>query len=164
MQKVSLMQKVDVSKKQVLHFCLPDLIPDTQKLALNLETRTLSLLADGPQLVAEQQLSANQLRMIIPILEFFPHYCPYEVLFAYFTSEVVTPTIIDRCHKYLQEAQNHGNWQQELRPVRRAISSLRNKLDCFQLRISTVRERGCALTGLSFTRSSYPQSRYNSFS
>jgi hypothetical protein len=151
---ISLLTRND-DTKQVLHFYLPDLMPDTQKLALNLETRTLSLLADGPQLVAEQQLSVNELRMVVPIFEYFPYYCPYEVLFAHLTSEVVTPTIIDHCHKYLQEAQNQGNWQQELRPVRRAISSLRNKLDCFQLRISTVRERGCALTGLSLTRSGH---------
>jgi hypothetical protein len=150
---ISILKKTELETKQILHFYLPDLMPDTQKLALNLETRTLSLLADGPELVAEQQLSTNELRTIVPIFEFFPYYCPYEVLFAYLTSEVVTSTIIDHCHKYLQDAQNHGNWQQELRPVRRAISSLRNKLDCFQLRISTVRERGCALTGLSLTRS-----------
>jgi hypothetical protein len=90
--------------------------------------------------------------MLVPIFESFPYYCPYEVLFAHLTSEVITPTIIDRCRKYLQEAQNHGNWQQELRPVRRAISTLRRKLDCFQLRISTVRDMGYALTGLSLTK------------
>lgn len=154
-QSVSITTKTATDSKQVLHFYLPELMPETQKLALNLETHTLSLLADGPQLVAEQQLSTNEFRVIVPIFEFFPYYCPYEVLFAHLTSEVVTATIIDHCHKYLQEAQNQGNWQQELRPVRRAISSLRNKLDCFQLRISTVRERGCALTGLALTRPSY---------
>ncbi len=150
---IAVLTKNEANIKQVFHFHLPDLMPITQKLALNLETRTLSLLADGPQLIAEQQLSANELRVIVPIFEFFPYYCPYEVLFAYLTSEIVTSAIIDHCHKYLQEAQNQGNWQQELRPVRRAISSLRNKLDCFQLRISTVRERGCALTGLSLAKS-----------
>ena len=150
-RRTATLTKNEIDMKNVLHFYLPDLMPDTQKLALNLETRTLSLLADGPQLVAEQQLSANELRLIVPILEYFPYYCPYEVLFAYLTSEIVTSTTIDHCHKYLQGAQDQGNWQQEIRPVRRAISSLRSKLDCFQLRISTVRERGCALTGLSLT-------------
>lgn len=138
--------------KQVLHFHLPELMPEAQKFALNLEIRTLSLLTDGPQLIAEQQLSIGELRMIVPIFEFFPYYCPYEVLFAYLTSDVITPTIIDHCQKYLQEAQSHGNWQQELRPVRRAISTLRSKLDCFQLRISTVRDLGYALTRLSLTK------------
>ena len=147
--------KDKVEIKQVLHFYLPDLMPADHKLALNLETRTLSLLTDGPQLVAEQQFSVNELHMIIPILEFFPHYCPYEVLLAHLAANVVTTATIDHYRKYLREAQRLGIWQQELRPVRRAISSLRNKLDCFQLGISNVRERGCSLTGLSVTNRRY---------
>src|SRR5579859_6138187 len=105
-QSVSTTAKMDTDSKQILHFYLPELMPTTQKLALNLETRTLSLLADGPQLIAEQQLSANEFRVIVPIFEFFPYYCPYEVLLAHLTADVVTSTIIDHCQKYLQEAQN----------------------------------------------------------
>ena len=136
-------------KIKVLHPSLQGLIPVGQKLALNLETRTLSLLADGPQLIAVQKFSASEMQMIVPILEFYPHYCPYEVLLSHLTSKVVTPLSIDQCRQRLWEAQNNGTWQQELRPVRRAIASLRTKLYCFNLAISNVRERGCSLTSVS---------------
>jgi len=141
------------TETKVLHFTLGMLLPEDQKLALNLETRTMSLLSNGPQLIVEQQLSANEMYMIVPIIEFFPHYCPYEVLLSHLYTKVVTTSSIEQCRKQLQEAQKCGAWQQELRPIRRAISSLRPKLCSFQLGISNVRERGCSLTGLpSYTQ------------
>jgi len=117
--------------------------------ALNLETRPLSLLTKGPLIMREQRLSVNEMCVIMPILEAFPHYCPYEELLAHISTNMVTPASIARCRQRLQEAQSHGTWQQELRPIRRALSSLRNKLHSFQLEISNVRERGCSLTSLT---------------
>lgn len=133
---------------KISHFSLPTLLPDGQTLALNLETRTLSLLADGPLLIAEQQFSFNELCVIVPMFESFPHYCPYEVLLSHISSNIVTAATITRCRQRLQEAQIRGTWQEELRPIRRALSSLRSKLHSFNLGISNVRERGCGLTSL----------------
>lgn len=133
---------------KILHFSLPDLLPAGRKLALHLETRTLSLLDDGPLLLAEQQFSANEMRMVVPMLESFPHYCPYEVLLSHLSIQVITPHTIEACRQRLVEAQQRGTWQQELRPIRRAISSLRTKLISFELGVSNVRERGCSLIGL----------------
>lgn len=133
------------------HFSLSGLLPADHILALNVETRTLSLLSHGPSLLTVQQLSVNELHMILPILEYFPHYCPYEVLLAHVSSSVVTDASIARCRQRLQEAQARGQWQQELRPIRRALSSLRTKLHHFHLEISNIRERGCNLTNLPWT-------------
>lgn len=133
---------------KISHFSLPTLLPAGQTLALNVETRTLSLLADGPLLIAEQQFSFNEMCVIVPMFESFPHYCPYEVLLSHISSNVVTATTIARCRQRLQEAQARGTWQEELRPVRRALSSLRGKLYSFNLGISNIRERGCGLTSL----------------
>ncbi len=133
----------------ISHFSLPSLLPEGYTLAVNLETRTLSLLADGPVLIEELQLSANEIQMIVPILESFPHYCPYEVLLSHMASNTVTTATIEHCHKRLQEAQEQGTWQQELRPIRRALSSLRGKLHRFELEISNIRERGWGLTSLT---------------
>jgi hypothetical protein len=96
----------------------------------------------------EQQLSANEMHLLVPILDSFPHYCPYEILLSHLTIKVVTAASIARCRQRLQEAQACGKWEQELRPVRRALSSLRNKLYRLDLGISNVRERGCGLTSL----------------
>jgi hypothetical protein len=134
---------------KISHFSLQGLMPPDLTLALNLETRTLSLLSNGPQLVREEQFSVNEVSLIVPILESYPHYCPYEVLLAHLSLKHVNASLIERCRQRLLEAQNNGKWQQEMRPIRRALSSLRNKLHSFGLEISTVREKGCNLTSLT---------------
>lgn len=134
---------------RIYHLSPQGLLPAGQTLVINMETRTISLLSDGPTLIVEQQLSANEMHLLMPILEYFPHYCSYEVLLSNLSTKVVTVASIARCHQRLQEAQTCGRWEQELRPVRRALSSLRNKLYRLDLGISNVRERGCGLTSLT---------------
>ncbi len=131
---------------KIAYFSLPGLLPEDQLLALNLETRTLSLLSHGPLLIMEQQFSANEMRVIVPILEAFPHYSPYEVLLAHLSSETISATSIARWRQRLLEVQHQGSWRHELRPLRRALSSLRSKLLHFDLEITNIRERGCSLT------------------
>ncbi len=136
-------------KTHISHFSLLNLLPPGHILALNLRTRTLSLLSEGPVQIVEQQLSVNEMRVIVPILEAFPHCCPYAMLLSNISSNTVNAAAITRCRQRLHDAMECGTWQQELRPIRRALSSLRNKLYDFNLEISTVRERGCSLTGLT---------------
>ena len=133
----------------ISHSSPEGLLPMNQTLVLNLETRTVSLLSDGPTLVVEQQLSISELNLLVPMLDSFPHYCPYEVLLSHLTAKVVTAASIEYCRQRLREAQDCGRWEQELRPVRRALSSLRNKLYRLDLGISNIRERGCGLIGLA---------------
>lgn len=135
-------------KTNISHVFLPDLLSSGQTLALNLETRTLSLLTDGPMLLLERQFSANEIRVFVPLVETYPHYCPYEVLLAHLYSNAVSTATIAHCRQRLQEAEARGIRQQELRPIRRALSSLRNKLRYFDLGISNVREMGCSLISL----------------
>ena len=154
-------QNIQIKRHKVVapsisHFTPVGLLPIHQTLVINLETRTISLLSDGPTLVVEQQLSANEMHLLVPILDYFPHYCPYEVLLSHLSTKVVTAASIARCRQRLQESQACGRWEQELRPVRRALSSLRNKLYRLDLGISNVRERGCGLTSLA-ARSLEPQ-------
>lgn len=152
-QSIHLKKPEEVETK-ILHLSLPDLLPSGRILALNLEARTLSLLTEGPVLIIEQQFSVNEMSVLVPLLKSFPHYCPYEVLLAHISSNFVTTNSIERCRQRLQEALSRGAWQQELRPMRRALSSLRNKLHLFDLEISNVRERGWSLTNLMSVSSS----------
>src|SRR5260370_16957648 len=101
-------------KTNISHVFLPDLLSG-QTLALNLETRTLSLLTDGPLLILERQFSANEIRVFVPLVETYPHYCPYEVLLAHLYSHSVTTPTIPHCRQRLQEAEARGIRQQELR-------------------------------------------------
>jgi hypothetical protein len=136
-------------KTSIVHLCIDGLLAPGHKLALNLKTRTLSLLGEGPEQIMEQQFSYNEMRVLVPILEAFPHYCPYEVLLAHISSNNPTANSIAHCRQRLQEALDNGSWPQEVRPIRRALSSLRNKLHHFNLEVSTIRERGCGLTSLT---------------
>ena len=150
MQKLStssgIQQQYEASK--IVHFSLPGLLQDELTLALGIETRIFSLLGQGPLILHQVQFSDTELLVFRPILEIFPYCCPYEVLLASVLSPVLTQASISQCRLRLQDAQNKGTWTQELRPVRRALSSLRAKLHDFNLEISTVRERGCSLTSL----------------
>ena len=155
-QPVYIKQHGDV-KTRIFHFLLPGLLPTGRKLALHLETRTLSLLLDGPngpELIAEQLFSVNEIRVLVPMLQAFPNYCPYEVLLSHISSNNVTEATVARCRQRLYEAQSGGTWQQELRPMRRALSSIRSKIHNFDLEVSNVRERGCSVTSLTSTPSS----------
>jgi hypothetical protein len=144
---LDLMQRKAI-EGNISHLSLPGLLLADQRLVLNLEIRTLSLLTDGPTLIMEHQFSINEIRMLVLLLEFYPCYCPYEMLLAYISSNVVTEASIAHCRQCLQEAHSRGTWQQELRPIRRVLSSLRSKLDHFDLGISNVRESGCSLVSL----------------
>jgi hypothetical protein len=147
-------QREEVEAK-ISHLSLPGLLPPVRTLVLNLGTRTLALLTDGPTLMMEQRFSLNELRVMVPLLESYPHYCPYEILLAHISANVVTEASIAYCRHRLQEALSRGTRQQELRPLQRALSSLRNKLEHFELGISNVRERGSSLISLTSQSSFY---------
>ena len=148
-RSIEIKQRRSNAEINVVHLHIEGLLAPEQKLALNLRTRTLSLLSEGPKQIMEQQFSANEMRVLVPILQSFPHYCPYEVLLAHITSNDPTPNSIAHCRQRLQDAHDNGSWPQEIRPIRRALSSLRSKLHHFNLEVSTIRERGCGLTSLT---------------
>lgn len=128
------------------HFSLPGLLSVDYRLVLNMKTNTLSLLANGPLLVRQQQLSEAEMRTLLPILHAFPHACPYIVLLAHISSANGISTSTSYWQQRLEEAQSLGTWQRELKPLHRTLSSLRQKLRTFHLEISTVREMGYSLT------------------
>lgn len=140
------------SEEAVIYFSLPNLVPGKHRLILHRQLRTLSLISedeDGPSLLQQGILTDNELQVIVPIFNAFPHYCPYEVLLANIISRATLQSTVTNCRRRLLEAQRNGTWQQEIRPVRRTLSSLRRKLHPFGLEISTVREKGCSVTSTS---------------
>ena len=64
----------------IRYFPLQGALPEGQTLVLNTELGTLSLLSNGattPRLLIQQQFTASELSLLLPLLEQFPHYCPY---------------------------------------------------------------------------------------
>ena len=141
----------------IRHFSLQDALPTGYKLALNMELGTLSYLSmgnDGPQLVAQQQFTASEMRILLPLLDSYPYYCPYEVMYASFYNGNVNDIIVARCRQRLQMALDIGTWDQEMRPVRNVLSRTRLKLRTFGLNVSSILETGCILHMVPTTPSS----------
>lgn len=158
MQNVSLRKvKTPVGVRQdadeeILHFSLEGLLPADHMLALNTTLGTLSHVAciDGrPRLLMEQQFTTSELCVLMPLLEAHPYYCPYEILLASFDTGRVTDTVVARCRERLQEAQEAGVWDQEMRPVRNVLSRTRLKTRPMGIEISSILETGYMLMFVS---------------
>ena len=148
---VSTTQDADI----IRYFTLQGALQEGQTLVLNTALGTLSLLSNGdtmPRLLIQQQFTASELSLLIPLLEQFPHYCPYEVMFASFYNGIITEDTIERCRIQLQEALEAGCWDQQLRPVRNVLSRIRFKLRGFSLDIISILETGYILMITSRTK------------
>ena len=145
---------VQSTDDDILHFSLDDLLPQGHTLALNLSLGTLSLIANShdnsyPLLLTEQQFTASELCVLVPLLKYYPHYCPYEVLLASFYNGNTNEASIERSRNRLYEAQLEGIWDQEMRPVRNVLSRARLKMRSFRIEISSILETGYVLMRLS---------------
>ncbi len=135
-------EQVEVS---IQHFSLRGQLPEGHRLALHPVTGTLSYLVwDGRevQMVLQQQFTNSELSLLVPLLESFPHYCPYEVMYAHFYNGTVTEMEIARVRRHLRNAMERGTWEQEMKPVRNVLSRVRGKLQHFGLTISSILETG----------------------
>ena len=136
----------DISSLSAAESVLQSLIPSTYKAELNAHVRMLSLLSTHtPHILAQQQFTKNEWSLLLTLLSFYPYYAPYEVLLASLTS--LSPAA---CRTRLQSAQQAGVkiLKRELKPVHRALSGVRAKLNilCPSLKISLIREVGYVLT------------------
>ena len=139
---------LEQNTESIRHFSLQDALPAGHTLALNIELATLSYISSGgeaPQLVAQQQFTASELSILLPLLDSYPYYCPYEVLYASFYNGNITEAIVARCRQRLQNALEIGTWDQEMRPLRNVLSRTRLKLRTFGLNIASILETGCIL-------------------
>ena len=132
----------------IRYFPLQGSLPEGQTLVLNTALGTLSLLSNGdvmPRLLMQQQFTASELSLLLPLLEQFPHYCPYEVMFASFYNGAITDETVEQCRQRLYEALEDGTWDQQLRPLRNVLSRIRMKLRPFAVDISSILETGYIL-------------------
>jgi hypothetical protein len=147
--KASLSRRMRSSVEDILHFSLQGVLPPGHMLAVNPLLRTLSYIVNEssqPRLIAQQQFTAGEMGVLLPLLEAFPYYCPYEMLLASFQYGNVTEATIEHCRQYLQEAHLEGIWDQEMRPMRNVLSRARLKLRSFGIEISAIVETGYMLT------------------
>jgi hypothetical protein len=134
--------------ERILHFSLQEALPSTHTLALNLAFGTLSYIScvgDRPLLLMQEQFTNSEMSVLLPLLEAFPYYCPYEIMFAHFYNGKVNDKLVARSRQHLQAAAEEGLWDQEMRPVRSALSRTRLKLRPFGIEVSSILATGYLL-------------------
>jgi len=147
-ETVETVETVPQKQATILHFSLQHVLPAAYTLALNTTLGTLSCMAcsnEQPQLIRQQQFTRSELSLLLPLLQSFPYYCPYEELFASFYNSNLSPFTISLARQQLQRALESGTWEQEMRPLRNVLSRTRLKLQRFGLNITSILETGCML-------------------
>ncbi len=154
MQKMSVRSKPTIAnllkqeKEDILHFSLQSALPPGHTLALNTTFGTLAYLVsegDTPRLLLQEQFTSTEMSVLMPLLEMFPYYCPYEVMYASFYNGNTAEKTVNRCRERLQEALEADVWDQEIRPIRGALSRARLKLRRFGIDISSILATGYIL-------------------
>jgi hypothetical protein len=146
--KIMMSNRDDVSHsggeqlENTIHFSLQGLLPADHILALKPSKYTASLLTyeagAGPRQLNLFQFSPNGMRVLIPLLQAYPDHCSHDVLLA-----SLFDISLETCHELMQESR-----QPTMRPLRRAISSIRDGLREFGLTVWPVRGEGYMLKPL----------------
>ncbi len=163
-EEIALISRVEADKQPrtpaenaIRHYTFDGLLQTQYRLALNLQLGTLSCFTDNgteARLLLQRQFSPSELSVLLPLLESFPYYCPYETLYASFYNGEITDRIIEQSRRRLFKAQETGAWETEMRPVRNVLSRARIKLRVFGINISSIMETGCVLRPVSKTKAS----------
>ena len=138
----------ETSQDVFLHFSLADALPAGHVLVINRNLGVLSLIMAKDEhicMLDEQQFTSSEMNIVLPLLDAFPYYTPYEVLYAHFYSNAVTEHTVSVARTHLQEAQEEGTWELEMRALRTTLSRARLKLRMLGLNISSILETGYVL-------------------
>jgi hypothetical protein len=69
----------------------------------------------------QQQFTSSELSLLIPLLELFPEYCPYEVMFASFYNGTITNETVELCRQQLRPLRNVLSHTDEVTPALQAV-------------------------------------------
>lgn len=138
-----------VEPENILHFSFASLLPDGAVFAIHPTKKTLAYLTDDdgrPRMQHIEIFTDVEMRVLLPLFEETPSYCPHEVLYASYMRGNTADSTVAKCRKFLQEAQMSGVWDQEIRPVRNAMSRARLKLRAFGIDVRSIIDTGYLLT------------------
>jgi DNA-binding winged helix-turn-helix (wHTH) protein len=137
------------SAQQFRFYVLPNLLPEGHVLVLNTHPYSLStfvlteLSGEVHGLVAQEVLTELEMYVLIALLESYPQYCPYEVLRAAITDEVVNHARVT-----VHRAVEHKTLNRSMKPIRNILSRCRAKLQVFGIDIRSIHAEGYILTPL----------------
>ncbi len=129
---------IGISEEKAIHLALPELLPANHTLVVNPVKRIVILFYEEPGegvRSREQVFTPSAMRILIPLLQAYPHSCPYEILLTH-----LYPMPVEEVRKQLQEAR-----ETTMRPLRRAISTIRADLHPFGLKVTSLRNSAYTL-------------------
>src|SRR2546430_4031359 len=135
--------------QQFRFFSLPQVLPEGHVLVLNTHPYSLStfvltqLKAEVYGLVAQEVLTELEMYVLVALLESYPHYCPYEVLRAAITDE-----ILSHARTTVHRAVEHKTLDRSMKPIRNILTRCRSKLRTFGIDIRSIHAEGYILTAL----------------
>jgi hypothetical protein len=131
-----------ISEEDAIHLALPELLPANHTLVVNPAKRIVILFyeepGDGVRSVREQVFTPSAMRILIPLLQAYPNYCTYEILLTH-----LYPMPVEEVRKQLQAAR-----ETTMRPLRRAISTMKADLHPFGLQVTSLRNMAYILQRL----------------
>jgi len=128
-----------VATQQFRVFSLPGVLPAGHVLVLNTHPYSLStfvLTQLSPEeygLVAQEVVTELEMYVLVALLEAYPHYCPYEVLQA-----AVTDEVISHARATVYRAVERRTLDRAMKPVRNILSRCRAKLHTFGIDIRSI--------------------------
>jgi hypothetical protein len=131
----------DEEEALITHYPLDGFLPAGHSLAFHRGLGTLACLTiqQGRAVVlGEQQCTEAKITLLVPLLDNYPHHCPYEVLWTSFAWNTTEQEAVSRARPHLQAALEQGGWEEEMRPVRNVISRTRLKLNRMELDVLGV--------------------------
>jgi hypothetical protein len=138
----------DDEEALITHYPLDSLLPPRHSLAFHraLGTPAHLTVQEGRAVVlGEQQFTEAEITLLVPLLDNYPHHCPYEVLWTSFAWNTTEQEAVTQARSRLQAALEQGSWDEEMRPVRNAISRTRLKLNTMGLDALKVIQLGYIL-------------------
>jgi hypothetical protein len=132
----------------ITHYSLDGLLPTGRSLAFHRGLGTLAHLTiqeDRAVVPCCQQFTEAEITLLVPLLDHYPHHCPYEVLWTSFARNTTEEEAVSQARSRLQAALEQGGWEEEMRPVRNAISRTRLKLNKVGLDVLNVFQLGYIL-------------------
>ena len=122
-------------------FALPEIFPEQRRLLVDVQACTALLLNldNGPagpsvMLVDSFHLTPSAGRVLLALLQAYPHHCPYQTLFAALYPASQAPV-----------SSRHVGWELHVRPLRRAIRTLGAMVQSCGIEVVALRERGYVL-------------------
>jgi hypothetical protein len=138
----------DDEKELITHYPLDGLLPAGHSLAFHRGLSTLAHLTiqqDRAVVLGEQQFTEAEITLLVPLLDNYPHHCPYEVLWTSFAWNTTEQEAVTQARSRLQAALEQGSWDEEMWPVRNAILRTRLKLNTMGLDALKVIQLGYIL-------------------